>query len=715
MKRLLSLALAAAVLAALALPAAAEEPSADARLAKVTQAVKDALDLDTSIYESFHGGCTEDLVPVWDLNWEHEGSTLYIQALEDGTVTSLYRWEQNGSAAYRFQDFPVFPESGGEDAKAVARDFLDRVLRPNETVELKDPVDGLYSGRSSRSWEGRVSINGLPTPLNWHLSVENGQVLNFSRETPEASYVGAVPSPEAPADKAKAEADLKETLKLRLEYVREDPQSKQTVLRYVPENVHEFLVDAKTGQLLDLTELEKLLSETGVRATAGGAAEDAAAPEALANKRAFTDAEQEGIREMEGTLDKETLDKALRDVSAYGLQGYALSSVSYQKDGENLWCTLRYGRISGENRHYRTFRVDAKTGAVQSIYSTSPWNQEAALTEAEAREKAEAFLKVFCPDRSVAFCENPNYTTQDGAPFYRFFFARVENDLFFPDNAYSVSIDSSDGSVYGLSFTWDEELSFPKPEGLVSPEAALRTWAGTYDVTLAYRQIPQSLNKAVPLQARLLEQGMESCPALRLTYALERETRYSGIDARTGQPAAEEERTTRAALSYTDLSGSAARADVEKLAQYGVGYAAERFRPGKTLTQWELVALLSSLRGTALDPDAVEKGSERDSAYSIAYSMGALQPAQRSDDAIVTRSALVRMLLDAAGYGPAARLEGGIFTCSYTDRASIPDEGLGYAAVAQALGMASSVYGGERSATRGEAASMLCRVLERAL
>ena len=71
------------------------------------------------------------------------------------------------------------------------------------------------------------------------------------------------------------------------------------------------------------------------------------------------------------------------------------------------------------------------------------------------------------------------------------------------------------------------------------------------------------------------------------------------------------------------------------------------------------------------------------------------------------------MLLDAAGYGPAARL-GGIYTCAYSDKGSIPAEGLGYAALAQALGLASGTYAGSRTATRGEAVSMLCRVLERA-
>mgnify|MGYP001116178322 CR=1 FL=1 len=93
MKRLLSLTLAAALLAALTLPAAAAEESQDARLAKVTQAVKTALNLNTDDYETFRGGLSEGLTPLWDLSWEGERRSLSAGALEDGTLVSLYRWE----------------------------------------------------------------------------------------------------------------------------------------------------------------------------------------------------------------------------------------------------------------------------------------------------------------------------------------------------------------------------------------------------------------------------------------------------------------------------------------------------------------------------------------------------------------------------------------------------------------------------------------------
>ena len=75
------------------------------------------------------------------------------------------------------------------------------------------------------------------------------------------------------------------------------------------------------------------------------------------------------------------------------------------------------------------------------------------------------------------------------------------------------------------------------------------------------------------------------------------------------------------------------------------------------------------------------------------------------------RSEVVQILLNAAGYGKVARLEG-IFICSFTDQTEIPREELGYAALAEALGLARGTYAGGRTATRAEAAVMLCRLLE---
>lgn len=703
MKRLLSLTLAAALLAALALPAAAAEPSQDLRLSAVTALVKETLALDTGAYETFRGSLSEDLAPVWNLSWEGERSSLSVSALEDGTVVSLSRWESRTAPSSSGTAFPAFPENSGAADREAAEAFLARVLRPWETVELED--SGAAFSASSSSWTGTLALNGLPSPLQVSIRVQDGLVEHFSRDVPETSGVGGVPEPAAALSAEAAREDLNETLKLRLEYVSSGEN--RAVLRYVPE-AHEYLLDAKTGELLDLTELEEQLRR-GYRSAAGSAAPSAKDTNAV--ETGLTPAEQEGIRQLEGVRPAGELDKALRDAGAYGLRGYALTASAYGVSGDagdaEVRCELRYARTDGGERLTRNITVDAKTGAVLSVWSSAPYGREARLTGDTALEKAQAFLKGFCPDRDLALYTAARpvpIAREEEAPCYQFRFARQENGLPFPANYYDVSIDAADGSVYGLSSVWDNAMAFDHAGDPVSMETALAAWAGTMETVLAYRNVPQKLTASDPAKLR----GMEYACALRLTYGLEQQDAYSGVDAQTGAPVREEPGQARGPLSYDDLAGSPARADIEKLARYGAGYAGGTFRPGRSVTQWDLVALAFSLQGPALDPET----EDRENAYYNAYRMGLLRPAERDDGAILTRAEVVRMLLDAASYGPAARLSG-IYACSYSDAESIPAEELGYAAIAQALGLAEGTYAGTRAATRGEAASMLCRVLER--
>ena len=334
MKRLLSLTLAAALLAALTLPAAAAEEAQDARLARVTSLVKEALALDTDSYETFRGDLSEALVPVWDLSWEGERRSLSVQALEDGTVASLYRWESSPSAACSGDGFPSFPETGGTEDRAAAEAFLARVLRRGEAVELEDAEGAAFLGGSDSAWSGTIVLNGLPSPLHYSIRAEDGLVKHFSRDVPETSSVGGVPSPEPSAGAAKAREDLAGTLKLRLEYVLETAGGARAVLRYVPEaGAHEFLADGKTGELIDLTELEARMRQ-GYRAAGGdnGAPAPTAKAELAADEAGLTRVELEGVQQLEGVLSKEELDKALRAESAYGLRGYALTGTSYESE-----------------------------------------------------------------------------------------------------------------------------------------------------------------------------------------------------------------------------------------------------------------------------------------------------------------------------------------------------------------------------------------------
>ena len=716
MRKWLSLALSLALTLGLTLPAAAAE-TADQALSRVTQAVKASLSLDTEAYDDFQGSRYEDgLAGVWSLTWSRTDQELSIQALDDGTIVS-YRLGQP-YAVSSGADFPVFPQGDEAAAAQSARAFLDRVLGSHESVELGEAQGMDTLGGDSFRFSGYLLLNGLSSPLFWSLTVRaaDNQVTSFYRDAEVNSFLGSVPAGHAAVPAARAAEALADTLALRLEYVREEDSS-TAVLRYLPEAVDTYYVDAVTGELLNLTELE---SEMGALGGAGDSA--ASAEETAADNGGLTEAEQAGIAQLEGVLSTDALDRQTRGETAYSLEDYALSSAHYtlleagEADGENqVLCTLYYVRPDEEmGSRSRTIVVDARTGAVESVSSRAPWlaeDEAPSLTEQEAQAAAEAFLQSLCGSRwtHLALYDRVSAGSNPRRPYFTFTYTQTVNGIPFPENAYTVSIDRRDGSVYRLDFQYDTDVTFAASAGIVDMDTALAAWAGTYETTLAYRLIPRALTGDTPAEAHLLELGLSCFYELRLTYALEREDFCRGIDAASGSPVWRE--ADPDAIHYTDLSGSAFRADVEKLAAFGVGYDGGLFQPEQKLTQWGLVALLASLEGVRTDPAEADRATV-DTVYGIAYRMGVLTPEERDDGAIVTRGAAVQCLLDCAGYGPAARLKG-IFTCNYTDAADIPEEELGYAAIAQGLGLARDRYDGSSAATRGELASMLCRLLER--
>ena len=715
MHRFTAFLLTAALLSALCIPAMAAAETADARLARVTQAVKDTLDLDTEAYTDFRGDVYEqELGMVWTLRWSGNGSNLNIEALEDGTIVNYFRNDAEPERYYYGDTLPVLPKADAAKAKASAEAFLKKVLDgKTESVKLGDPISTAQLNSTVTRFNGRILLNGLPSPLNYSIAVRGSDnaVSSFYRDALANSFLGNVPSAKPAVAKDAAAKALKDTLKLELIYVTDENDAAKAVLRYVPKDYSEQYVDAQTGKLV------KPDGDMVIFNGASPAATEEADADAGGSLRALTQAELSGIEKLEGVLDSAALDKAIRAESAYKLDGFSLSRANYrlvkENDAERVLCSIQYAAPEDEDGYAatRSFTVDARSGKVESLYSYGRWDKDvkSAVTLAAAQSTAEAFLRRFTDHADAFALYATEYRTADGAPSYGFTFARKVNGYFFPANSCTVQIDRVSGAVVGVSYAYDEKIAFDATDGIVSEAAALDAWMDTYDVVLAYRSQPKALNKAIPAEAKLIDIGYRSFRTLLLTYGLEREGYFPGIDAKTGKPVALPQSDGK--LAYNDVAKHWAAEEINTLAECGVGYAVEAFRPNKQLTQWELVALIASSRGYCVDVDnaAVE---ERDNVYETAYRMGALTRAERADDALVFRGDLVRILLNSAGYGPVANLIG-IYTCSYPDAASIPLGDLGYAALAQGFGMVKGNYSMETIATRAVAAVMLYRLMQR--
>ncbi len=745
LRKLAAAALTAAMTLSLAAPALAAE-SADARLTQVTLAVKKTLSIGDE-YTQFYGEPNETPLGVkWDLNWSAEEKSLSVTATDTGKVLGYNRSaqpvdEQAGNYG------PSFPEMSRDEARAKAEEFLNKVLTDGETAVIDDDWSTSPSLDARQyGFGGSVFLNGVPTPMSFRVWVwaADGEVSNFWRDD-ESEYVGDIPAADTVTTADKARAQLAGTLEMELIYVRDDPEQ-PAVLRYVPRSSHDFYVDAATGELIDLTELREKLAERGTSGAADKTMSyDAASPEAAAETNlSLSRAEQEGVAKLEGVLTSAQLDAKVRAWTELKLTGFELSGCSYsveREDGDpivrpmpaimetaaagadgdaaktaKVTARMSYNRMADGSISRRTVSVDARTGELLSMSGYNAYqDKEAKTAKANAQKSAEAFLAKLWGDQfaKTELYKDDNSDSLKLSDAYSFTYAQKANGYFFPENSITVRVSADNGAIMGFSRNFDDDVTFDSAEGLIDLAAAKTAWAGTFSVELGYIAVPVSLDLLGGEVRPLINAGYSYYNSLKPGYELgEQDGWYSGIDAKTGKPVQPEESPEPEGVSYNDIAGHWAETALKELAEYNVGWYTEAASPEGALKQLDYVALLCSADGYRYVPGE----DDPDELYDYAIRRGLLARDARNDGKTLTRAEMIQMMLDSLGYKEIANLQG-IFTCGYADADRIPAGHMGYAALAQGLGLVSGDEGGsyapDRGAIRGEAAVMLWRYMKR--
>lgn len=744
-RKLIALALCAALALGLAGSALAEQAGpADQALLAVTAKVKAALDLDTEKFQDFQGRSQEDaLLGVrWDLTWTGDGADLSITADDSGKVYAyvLYESSQEDAAYYGGKlDIPRLPQDQSAQALAVAQSFLDRVLEAGVETAALEPSGAPSLRQTSYRFYGRLLLNGLPSPISCTVVVRAGDlaVTRFSRGDQYAGYLGGVPAPDTSVTPEQARALLGTTLSLKAQYVLE-PGSKTAVLRYVPVAGDDYYVDGATGQLVNLDELYRQLWQGGgyggdklaAMNTAESADTAAGAPEA-----GLTQAERDGAALLAGAMSKEALDAAVRNAwPEIGLQDYTLTAARYslsEKPGAegqtdyDVTCRLTYGQERDQFIRNKTVTVDAKTGALKSLFSSRSYRGEGedpyriALDGAAAQAKAQAALNTLAGPRAeqVALAQRTDAKAGEGWE-HLFTYQHTDGTYFYPDNYYAVGVDGTDGTLSRLESAFDDQVTLQRPGKVVDQSQAAGAYLAALEVPYSYLEVPVSISLAPQEVAPLLkEAGYNYVTALKPGYTLAQPENawVEGVYAESGQaivvPFDPDEPSP---IAYDDLAGHWAAPAAQALAVFGVGLRGGSLEPSRSLTQRDMVALLASVDGYAFDPAGADDQSV-DQLYRRGYALGLVTPETRDEDRVLTRGELVKVILDAGGYGRVAALPG-IFRCDFSDAASLTGDTLGYAALAQGLGLVnggpSAAYAPDRPVTRAEAVAMLYQYMK---
>lgn len=748
-RKLLALALCAALTLGLAAPALAVAAD-DQALMAVTARVKETLGLDTQEFDDFQGWADEDalLGKRWNLEWSGDGVGLSITADDKGKVYSYNRfdtvsdpviaesWYMGGKL-----NIPRLPEDKSAAAFEAAKAFLARALESGlESVELENGYAPSLRQDSYR-YSGTVLLHGQTSPIKCSITVRASDlaVIRFWRNDQSAGYLGGVPDVDLSTTEDQARALLRSTIQLEAKYVLE-PDGKTAMVRYVPVSGDDYYVDAKSGQLVNLSELYKNLWEGGGSAnkylfTTAEAAADMAA---TANG-SLTQAEKDGAAILTGALSKEELDGVLKSAwPEMGLGSYTLSAASYSVSQQELpegrertpedytvSCRLTYSRQEGQTIRYKYVTVDAKSGQLKSLRSSRSYRGEdkevysLSVSWADAQATAETMMKVFAASHAgvMALADKSDAQANSGWE-HLYYYQQTAGGYFFEGNHYTVGIDATDGTLSRLDGSFDEDVVLQVPGTVVTRDQAIDAYLAAMAVPYGYVEVPVSIaaagNELMPL---LKEAGYNYVMSLKTGYVLAQpDNAYvEGVYAQSGQAAVRTyDPQEPSALTYGDLEGHWVKTAADALALFGIGLGGGSLRPGDTLTQLDMVALLASVEGYSYDP-ATATREETDWLYNRAYSLGLVTPETRDETRAVTRGELVKVILDAAGYGRVAALSG-IFRCDFSDAATLGAESVGYAALAQGLGLVNGgsdgAYAPARPITRAEAIAMLYQYMK---
>ena len=209
-------------------------------------------------YTSFDGALNEyGTVSLWDLNWSDDKGSIHVTANESGKIIH-YREYVSSIDRPSYENIPRFPKISADEAKSEAAAFLDKVLDTSvESAELQGSGSLDYSGSAVIYLNGPLKLNGVETPVNVSVSVNAAtkKVTSFSRSDAGQDYSGAA-KPGAASDRAAAAATLKGTLSMKLRYALPGDGTRTAKLQYTPNPDGNYIVNAVTGELLDLNKLD---------------------------------------------------------------------------------------------------------------------------------------------------------------------------------------------------------------------------------------------------------------------------------------------------------------------------------------------------------------------------------------------------------------------------------------------------------------------------
>ncbi|BCN32343.1 S-layer homology domain-containing protein [Anaeromicropila herbilytica] len=677
-----------------------EEPSSTA-LEKVVKIVKSKITIPKSLSEFSHSFNESSINSgEWYLTWSDNKNTINDKDMITVTCDTngnIINYE-NSSQTQRDRA-PKYLKS---ELKSIADDFI-KIIAPSVSGKieyLSSSLDGAYSGQYTYSYQ-RVE-NGIPMPDNTVTVAVNSETKKVAGASINWLYNVSIPSKDVKLTKEQAADRMKDQLKMVLSYYiayRIDLNGftkSRVFLAYQPDLSY-LSVDAKTGLIYKTNSTWTVDNSENKQTLSDSKKESSKADEGVT----LTPNEISSIKELEGLLTKkEAVSKVTSCDSLYidsNLKKATATLMKYEQNSSkqshqyiwNINFTDPRTVKDGDKDTYRAYanaNVDAKTGKVLSFSASVPnsydigedkWDDiKVKYTKEQAKDIFEKFANTQIPNyfsNSKFYSDNNDYVvaySKENPVYggYSYNYKRVNEGITYLYNGIYGAVDGVTGKIYEYSYDWEDNLSFESKKGAMSADEAFEKYISKEGYGLKYEV-----------------NTVNDKPEVRLVYRAD--VMPNLISPFTGKQldGNGDEYKEATNYSYSDISKSSAKREIELLADMGVGFEGGKFLPEQKITKAEFEKLLS-----ILDTDNLTESSSTS-----------------ESTAKVKRIDAVKTLITEVGLKKIANYSK-IYHTDFKDSNKIPDKYLGYVALAKALGIVEgNKFRPNDYLTREEAAKMI--------
>jgi hypothetical protein len=511
-----------------------------------------------------------------------------------------------------------------------------------------------------------------------------------------------------------------EQVELRLRYNSRweiDPESgefgREIFLEYAYYEISTQFIDAMTGLLYNPPQYDPWAIGMGRAPMAsamggdfGGAAEDAL-------EYQFTEAELAHLELIEGFISSDDAIAILLAIPFIAFDNeLIISSASYSRDWrENNTLNLSFSDREQNRWVYAT--LDAISGELFSFssHNNDDWRR-VGLREVISEElylahakNAEAFVAAVRPQLLNETSMDLDYERDVLNSFWSwgtpYRFIRQVNGIPFFQNSIEIVINPDSGRVTNFWVNWEDDLIFPSPEGIITPEAALAILNAAADFNLSYLGILHVIDEELGEAQTLVFDA-------KLIYNVSTHI-WLSVDANSGtllrfgsefDPNLGNQEVT---ISFTDLDGDRDADRIIRLMEFLRFDLGEEFLPEQQMTQAEYLAWLLTLSRFYTYPIPLE------TIYSEMRFTQSWDEELNDPDLLLTRMHGVEYLVRLLGLQTYAEMEG-----IFINPLNLSPRDAAYAALAMGLRAINiAQFEPQAELTRREAALMLYRFLDR--